>query len=69
MRRVFATTTFLTLLAIPALAQSPADPGQGQRRFTPPPDHWMTIDSLGQALGLSAAERTKITPSYTALNA
>jgi cytochrome c556 len=28
----------------------------------------MTIDSLSQALGLSTAERSKITPSYTALN-
>ena len=68
MRRLFAAATFLTLFAISALAQSPADQGQGQRRFTPPPDHWMTIDSLGQALGLSAAERNKITPAYTALN-
>jgi len=29
----------------------------------------MTIDSLSQALGLSAEQRAKITPSYTALNA
>ncbi|MGH7521922.1 MAG: Spy/CpxP family protein refolding chaperone [Gemmatimonadales bacterium] len=28
----------------------------------------MTIDSLSQALGLSPAQRTKITPAYTALN-
>ncbi len=28
----------------------------------------MTLDSLSQALGLSATERTKITPAYTALN-
>jgi len=28
----------------------------------------MTIDSLSQALGLSAEQRAKITPSYTALN-
>ncbi len=28
----------------------------------------MTIDSLSQALGLTADRRTKITPSYTALN-
>jgi len=59
MRRLFILAT-LTLVAIPALAQSP--------RFQPPPDHWMTIDSLSQTLALSAAERTKITPAYTALN-
>lgn len=68
MRHLFAATTLLALLATPALAQNPpADPGQGQRR-QPLPDHWMTIDSLSQALGLSAAQRTKITPAYTALN-
>jgi hypothetical protein len=39
-----------------------------QRRFQPPPDHWMTIDSLSQTLGLTPAQRTKITPAYTALN-
>lgn len=69
MRRLFAAATILTMLAIPVLAQTPpADQGQGQRRFQPPPDHWMTMDSLSQALGLSAADRTKITPAYTALN-
>ena len=69
MRRLFTAVTLVVLATTPALAQSPsADQGQGQRRFQPPPDHWMTIDSLSQALGLSAAERTKITPAYTALN-
>jgi hypothetical protein len=28
----------------------------------------MTIDSLSQTLGLTPAQRTKITPAYTALN-
>jgi vancomycin resistance protein YoaR len=51
-------------LTTPALAQAP----EGQRRFQPPPDHWLTIDSLSQALGLNASQRTKITPAYTALN-
>ncbi len=72
MRRPFAVATMFALLAIPALAQNPnppaGGPGTGQRRFPPPPDHWMTIDSLSQALGLTADQRTKITPPYTALN-
>ena len=68
MRRLFAAATLSALLAIPALAQSPGDQGQGQRRFPPPPDHWMTIDSLSEALSLTPAQRTKITPAYTALN-
>jgi hypothetical protein len=52
------------------LAQTPqgdANAG-GPRRFQPPPDHWMTIDSLSQALSLNPAQRTKVTPAYTALN-
>ena len=69
MRRLFLTATLFALAALPALAQTPSAPGpNGGPRFQPPPDHWMTIDSLGQSLGLSAAERTKITPAYTALN-
>ena len=56
------------LLLLPALAGAQGPQGPEVRRFQPPPDHWMTIDSLSQALGLSAAERTKITPAYTALN-
>src|SRR5438128_945558 len=68
-------STVLMLLvlsgAASALAQTPqgGPPADaGQRRFQPPPDHWMTIDSLSQTLGLTAEQRTKITPAYTALN-
>ena len=63
--RPFALIALVSLaLAVPALAQRP----EGQRRFQPPPDHWMTIDSLSQALGLNTSQRTKVTPAYTALN-
>src|SRR5437667_9634732 len=68
-------STVLMLLvlsgAASALAQTPqgGPPADaGQRRFQPPPDHWMTIDSLSQAVGLTADQRTKVTPAYTALN-
>jgi len=70
--RSLAVATLFALLASPAFAQNatpPAGgPGMGQRRFQPPPNHWMTFDSLSQALSLSADQRTKITPAYTALN-
>jgi hypothetical protein len=70
--RAFAAATLFALLASSALAQNPTPPaggpGMGQGRFQPPPDHWMTIDSLSQALGLNADQRTKITPAHTALN-
>ena len=70
MRRVCAVAALSFLLAMPALGQAPPAPApDGQRpRFQPPPDHWMTVDSLSQALSLSADQRTKITPAYTALN-
>jgi len=58
-----ATVLLLAAFAAPAAAQTP-----NQRR-APPPDHWMTIDSLSQALGLSADQKTRITGPYTALNA
>ncbi len=70
MRRVAAVAVLSFILAAPVVAQTPqGDPNAGgPRRFQPPPDHWMTIDSLSQALGLTAGQRTKITPAYTALN-
>jgi vancomycin resistance protein YoaR len=57
----------LSTLATPVLAQEPPA-APSQRRFQPPPDHWMTIDSLTQTLGLNANQRSRITPAYTALN-
>jgi len=73
MRRLVAVTLVSFALAGSAVAQTPQggpppDAATGSRRFQPLPDHWMTIDSLSQALGLSAEQRAKITPSYTALN-
>ena len=60
MFRVARSALFLAVLASPALAQ--------ERRFAPPPDHWMTIDSLAQAIGLTADQKPKVTQPYTALN-
>src|SRR6266446_2264377 len=67
MRRPIVTALFLSLLTVPALAQDPGAMG-GQRRFQPPPDHWMTIDSLAQAVGLTADQKPKVVQPYTALN-
>lgn len=66
MRLCAALSVFL-LTATFAVAQNPSAPNQ--RRFAPPPDHWMTIDSLSQALNLTADQKSKVTPAYTALNA
>src|SRR6266508_6756562 len=37
-------------------------------QFQPPPDHWMTLDSLVQAVGLTADQKTKVAQPYNALN-
>jgi len=67
MFRVARSALLLAVIATPALAQDPGAMG-GQRRFGPPPDHWMTIDSLTQAVGLTADQKTKVAQPYTALN-
>ena len=66
MSRFAAVAVLSLILASPAVAQTAN--GEPPRRFAPPPDHWMTIDSLSQTIGLTADQRTKITPAYTALN-
>jgi len=50
-----------------AAAQGPGGPGgMGQRPQLP--DHWLTIDSLAQAVALTPAQREKVTGPYNALN-
>lgn len=53
----------LVLLAGPALAQG------GGRQFTPPPDHWMTFDSLVTAVAVTDAQKAEVQKHYDALNA
>jgi len=43
--------------------------GMGGAQFQPPPDHWLTMDSLAQAVGLTADQRAKVAPHYAELNA
>jgi len=67
MFRVARTALLLAIVTSPVLAQEPGAAGP-PRRFQPPPDHWMTIDSLAQALTLTADQKTKVGQPYTALN-
>jgi hypothetical protein len=53
----------LMLLAGPALAQG------GGRMMTPPPDHWMTFDSLVAAVSVTDAQKAEVQHHYDALNA
>jgi hypothetical protein len=50
----------MAALATPVKAQGP------QRAQLP--DHWMTLDSLTAALGLTGAQQPKVAPHYDALN-
>ena len=61
------TLAVMAALATSARAQGPGGPGgMGQRPQMP--DHWMTLDSLNTALGLTADQKPKVTPHYEALN-
>ncbi len=66
MFRLARTALLLAVAASPVLAQEPG--AAGGRRFGPPPDHWMTLDSLAQAVGLTADQKPKVAQPYTALN-
>jgi len=66
MRRL-ALAVVLVLAALPAAAQRPQGSG-GPQRPPPLPDHWLTLDSLADAVGLSAAQRARVAEPYGALN-
>ncbi len=65
MRRMLAVALSSVLLVPAARAQQP---GMGMGRMGPPPDHWMTLDSLAQAVGLTTDQRAKVAPHYAELN-
>jgi hypothetical protein len=67
MPRPIVAALLLGLLTTPVVAQEPGAMG-GPRRFQVLADHWMTIDSLAEAVGLTADQKTKVTQAYTALN-
>jgi len=61
------TLAVMAALATNARAQGPGGPGgMGQR--TQLPDHWMTLDSLSAAVGLTAEQQAAVTGPYNALN-
>jgi hypothetical protein len=64
MRAVAARLLLLSLCAVPLAAQR----GMGGGQYTPPPDHWMTADSLTAALALTPAEVQAIKPAYDSIN-
>ncbi|MGH7614463.1 MAG: hypothetical protein ACREMW_10545 [Gemmatimonadales bacterium] len=63
MRPKLVVLSALLGLALPLAAQ------QGEPPITPPPDHWLTLDSLAVAVGLDTPQRTAVADSYRALNA
>ncbi len=63
MRPTRFVLSVLLHLALPLTAQQGAPP------IAPPPDHWLTLDSLAAAVGLDAAQQTAVADPYRALNA
>ncbi len=61
-------TTFLAVLLSAAVSTSvyAQGPAQGRRA---PADHWMTIDSLVAAVGVTDAQKADVTKHYDELNA
>jgi hypothetical protein len=60
----------LTALALTvALAGTAQAQGMGMGQRPQLPDHWMTMDSLTQAVGLTADQKDKVAAHYNALNA
>lgn len=66
MRKMLVVVALVGGAVAPLAAQGG---GMGRGQFAPPPNHWMTMDSVGQALGLTAAEKTAIQPQYDSINA
>jgi hypothetical protein len=64
MRTTFLAVLMSATLSMTAYAQGP---GAGGRRA--PADHWMTIDSLVTAVGVSDAQKADVTKHYDELNA
>jgi len=65
--RQLALAVLMVLATVPAAAQRPQGPG-GPQRPPPLPDHWLTLDSLAAAVGLSAEQRATVAEPYGALN-
>lgn len=63
MKTLYAVAGLL-LVAAPAVAQ-----GGGMQRMGPPPDHWMTFDSLVTAVGITDAQKADAQKAYDAINA
>lgn len=59
------TTGMLATVGI--LAAGPLWAQRGQ--FAPPPDHWLTLDSLVQLVGITEAQRSQVAQHYEAINA
>ena len=62
MKTLYAVAGML-LVAAPAMAQ-----GGGMQRMGPPPDHWMTFDSLVAAVGITDAQKADAQKHYDAIN-
>lgn len=69
MRKMLVAVALFGGAVMPLAAQGGGGGGMGGRGFAPPPNHWMTMDSVAQVLSLTATEKTAIQPQYDSINA
>lgn len=56
----------LSVVALLLFAPTSLLAQQGQ--FTPPPDHWLTLDSVVQLLGVTEVQKPEVAKHYEAIN-
>jgi len=57
------------VLVLASLFTSTPVLAQGRGQFPPPPDHWMTLDSLVEMVGITADQRAPVAEHYEQINA
>jgi Spy/CpxP family protein refolding chaperone len=56
------------ILALAGLLCSTPALAQGRGQSPPPPDHWMTLDSLVEMVGIAADQRAPVAEHYGQIN-
>ncbi len=57
------------LSAVAVLLFAPASLLAQRGQFTPPPDHWLTLDSVVQLVGVTEVQKPEVARQYEAISA